>query len=167
MTLHFAQRGLTDALTFIDLLSPNPNISSARPLVNGGILGCAPNLRQGPPCTPSFPNRSPDRALLFVPSFDLMQSFDYATPCQVIGRKRDCNLVAWNEADRTQPQLIVQAGRHHMAVVELYAPCSVRPRLEHLAFYPDVVFFLCQSTNRTDCCLVVIPFHCLISALNR
>lgn len=76
--------------------------------------------------------------------FRLFQTFDNTTTGEVVWRKHYCHSVARNNAYCVQPQLIIEAGHYHVAVVKLNTPRTVGRRFDNFAFYPCFVLF-CQG----------------------
>jgi hypothetical protein len=113
MTLHLAQRGFTDARTFMSL----------SPLRNYLVLTAYF-------CITHYVSR-----YLFYPLY-------YPTPGEVVGRKLDGYSVAWDYAGRTHPHLVAQVGEHGVSVVQLNTPHPVGCGFGYSAFDPNYVFFL-------------------------
>ena len=101
MILHLAQRGFTDALTFITIFSIDWREIRGQPL----------------------------QPLLY-----LLHSLYYAASCEIVRRKLNQYLVAWDEPRGTHPELLRQVGHNAMPIIELDAPHIVGRRLDYLAF---------------------------------
>ena len=127
---HLAQRGFTDALTFI-AISP----------IRRGVLRLL--ILETPHRDCTLP------AYYFTRLLDLLQSFDYPASRQIEGRKGQRHTVARNDANSVQPQFIIQTCSDCMAVVELYPPRTIRCRLGDLAFNLDFALLFCQRAILT------------------